>query len=411
MTTESAICTGARWLSIVGIGEDGVEGLSSVAKQLIGSAELVVGGARHLELADNLIRGRRLAWPSPITDAFAEIRRLRGRVVTVLASGDPFHYGVGKQIAEFVPAGEFICLPQPSAFSLAAARMGWPLQDVALVTLHGRPLQSIIRQLRPGARILALSWDSTTPARLAELLGAHRMGQSRITVLEAMGGPRERIRDAAASGFDIADIHPLNTIAIEVTAEPDASIIPLVPGLDDDFFEHDGQLTKREIRAVTLSSLAPLPGQLLWDIGLGAGSVAIEWLLQHASLRAVGIEADSERAGRAARNAAALGVPELHMVQGQAPQALAGLAKPDAVFIGGGMMDDGVFDAAWSALKPGGRLVANAVSLESEVRLADYFGTFGGDLIRLQIARADKIGTVSGWRPAMPVTQWRVRKP
>jgi precorrin-6Y C5,15-methyltransferase (decarboxylating) len=411
MAGETAICTGTRWLSIVGIGEDGVDGLSSVARQLIGSAELVVGGARHLELADGLVRGRRLAWPSPITDAFPEIKRLRGRPVTVLASGDPFHYGVGKQIAEFVPAEEFICLPQPSAFSLAAARMGWPLQDVALVTLHGRPLQSIIRQLKPGARILALSWDGATPARLAELLSAHRMGQSRITVLEAMGGPRERIRHAAASGFDIADIDPLNTIAIEVIAERDASIIPLVSGLDDDFFEHDGQLTKREIRAVTLSSLAPLSGQLLWDIGLGAGSVAIEWLLQHASLRAVGIEADSDRAARAARNAAALGVPELQIVQGQAPQALTGLDRPDAVFIGGGMMDDGVFDAAWSALKPGGRLVANAVSLETEARLADYFGTFGGDLIRLQVARADKIGTVAGWRPAMPVTQWRLRKP
>jgi precorrin-6Y C5,15-methyltransferase (decarboxylating) len=411
MAGEPAICTGARWLSIVGIGENGIEGLSSVARQLIGSAELVVGGARHLELADSLIRGRRMAWPSPMSDGFAEIKRLRGRAVAVLASGDPFHYGVGKQIAEFVPAEEFICLPQPSAFSLAAARMGWPLQDVALVTLHGRPLQSIIRQLKPGARILALSWDGATPARVAELLTAHRMGQSRITVLEAMGGPRERIRHAAASGFDITDIDPLNTIAIEVIAEPEASIIPLVPGLDDEFFEHDGQLTKREIRAVTLSSLAPLPGQLLWDIGLGAGSVAIEWLLQHASLRAVGIEADSDRAARAARNAAALGVPELQIVQGQAPQALAGLARPDAVFIGGGMMDDGVFDAAWSALKSGGRLVANAVSLQTEARLADYFGTFGGDLIRLQIARASKIGGVSGWRPAMPVTQWRVRKP
>jgi precorrin-6Y C5,15-methyltransferase (decarboxylating) len=411
MAGETAICTGVRWLSIVGIGEDGVEGLSSVARQLIGSAELVVGGARHLELADGLIRGQRLAWPNPITDAFPEIKRLRGRAVTVLASGDPFHYGVGKQIAEFVPAEEFICLPQPSAFSLAAARMGWPLQEVSLVTLHGRPLQSIVRQLKPGARILALSWDSTTPARLAELLNAHRMGQSRITVLEAMGGPRERIRHVTASGFDIEDIHPLNTIAIEVIAEPDASIIPVVPGLDDDFFEHDGQLTKREIRAITLSSLAPLPGQLLWDIGLGAGSVAIEWLLQHASLRAVGIEADSDRAARAARNAAALGAPELQIVQGHAPQALAGLARPDAVVIGGGMMDDGVFDAAWSALKPGGRLVANAVSLQTEARLADYFGTFGGDLIRLQLARANKIGAVSGWRPAMPVTQWRVRKP
>ena len=289
--------------------------------------------------------------------------------------------------------------------------MGWPLQDIALVTLHGRALNGIIRHLHPGARILALSWDGTTPRQLAELLAARRMGQSRMTVLEAMGGARERIRHATASDFDIDDIQPLNTIAIEVIAEPDAAIIPLAPGLDDDLFEHDGQLTKREIRAVTLSSLAPLPGELLWDIGLGAGSIAIEWLLQHRSLRAVGIEARRDRADRAARNAAALGVPELEIVQGHAPEVLAGLARPDAVFIGGGMMDDGVFDAAWLALKSGGRLVANAVSLETEARLAGYFQQFGGELIRLQVARADRVGGMSGWRPAMPVTQWRVRKP
>jgi precorrin-6Y C5,15-methyltransferase (decarboxylating) len=411
MMTEPAICTGPRWLSIVGIGEDGVEGLSSVALQLIRSAELVVGGARHLELASELIRGRRLAWPSPISDAFPEIERHRGRAVAILASGDPFHFGVGKQIAAFVQADEFICLPQPSAFSLAAARMGWPLQDVSLVTLHGRALNGIIRHLQPGARILALSWDNATPRKLSELLTTRRMGKSRMTVLEAMGGARERIRHATASNFDIEEIQPLNTIAIEMVAELEAIFIPLAPGLDDDFFENDGQLTKREVRAVTLSSLQPLHGQLLWDIGLGAGSVAIEWLLRHPSLRAIGIEARSDRAGRAARNAAALGVPELEIVQGRAPEALVGLARPDAVFIGGGMMDDGAFDAAWSALKSGGRLVANAVSLETEARLAGYFQHFGGDLVRLQVARADRVGGMSGWRPAMPVTQWRVRKP
>jgi precorrin-6B C5,15-methyltransferase / cobalt-precorrin-6B C5,C15-methyltransferase len=411
MMTEPAICTGPRWLSIVGIGEDGVEGLSSVALQLIRSAELVVGGARHLELASELIRGRRLAWPSPISDAFPEIERHRGRAVAILASGDPFHFGVGKQITAFVQADEFICLPQPSAFSLAAARMGWPLQDVSLVTLHGRALNGIIRHLQPGARILALSWDNATPRKLSELLTTHRMGKSRMTVLEAMGGARERIRHATASNFDIEEIQPLNTIAIEMVAELEAIFIPSAPGLDDDFFENDGQLTKREVRAVTLSSLQPLHGQLLWDIGLGAGSVAIEWLLRHPSLRAIGIEARSDRAGRAARNAAALGVPELEIVQGRAPEALAGLARPDAVFIGGGMMDDGAFDAAWSALRSGGRLVANAVSLETEARLAGYFQHFGGDLVRLQVARADRVGGMSGWRPAMPVTQWRVRKP
>jgi precorrin-6Y C5,15-methyltransferase (decarboxylating) len=411
MNAEPATCTGKRWLSIVGIGEDGVEGLSPIARRLIKSAELVVGGARHLELAGDLICGRPLAWPSPMSDAFGEIKRYRGRSVAVLASGDPFHFGVGKQLAAFVPTEEFVCLPQPSAFSLAAAKMGWSLQDIALVTLHGRALQGIVRYLQPGARILALSWDGATPAKLAELLDARRMGQSRITVFEAMGGPRERIRHATASNFEIEAIVPLNTIAIDVIAEPEAAIVPLAPGLDDALFEHDGQLTKREIRAVTLSSLAPRQDELLWDVGLGAGSVAIEWLLRHPSLSAIGVEARADRADRAARNAAALGVPELQIVQGRAPEALAGLARPDAVFIGGGMTDDGVFEAAWAALKPRGRLVANAVSLETEARLADYFQRFGGDLVRLQVARAEQVGTMFGWRPAMPVTQWRVSKP
>jgi precorrin-6B C5,15-methyltransferase / cobalt-precorrin-6B C5,C15-methyltransferase len=411
MKAEPATCTEQRWLSIIGIGEDGVEGLSIVARRLIGSAELVLGGARHLELADELIKGRRLAWPSPMADAFSEIKRNRGRAVVVLASGDPFHFGVGKQLAAFVPAEEFLCLPQPSAFSLAAARMGWSLQDVSLVTLHGRALQGVVRCLQPGARILALSWDGATPRKLAELLNARRMGQSGINVLEAMGGKRERIRHATASKFDIEDVAPLNTVAIEVVAEPGATIIPLAPGLDDGLFEHDGQLTKREVRAVTLSSLAPRQGELLWDVGLGAGSVAIEWLLTHPSLRAIGIEARGDRADRAARNAVALGVPELEIVQGHAPQALTGLARPDAVFIGGGIMDDGVFESVWAALKSGGRLVANAVTIESEARLIDLFGRFGGDLVRLQVARVDKVGTAFGWRPAMPVTQWRVHKP
>ena len=343
---------------------------------------------------------------SPRSNAIA------GAPSLILASGDPFHFGVGKQIAAFVPADEFICLPQPSAFSLAAARMGWPLQDVSLVTLHGRALNGIIRHLQPGARILALSWDGATPRKLSELLATRRMGQSRMTVLEAMGGARERIRHATASNFDIEEIQPLNTIAIEVVAEPDAVIIPLASGLDDDLFEHDGQLTKREIRAVTLVVAAAAAAANCSGIsGLvrarsrSSGCCSIRRCARSASRRR------SDRAGRAARNAAALGVPELEIVQGHAPQALAGLARPDAVFIGGGMMDDGVFEAAWSALKPGGRLVANAVSLETEAQLAGYFQQFGGDLIRLQVARADRVGAMSGWRPAMPVTQWRVRKP
>ncbi len=413
MTSERATCTATRWLSIVGIGEDGADGLSPVAQKLIAAAELVIGGKRHLALADGLIRGRKLAWPSPIGAAMPEIEKHRGRPVVVLASGDPFHYGVGDLLLRSIPAAETLCLPQPSAFSLAASRLGWSLQDVALVSLHGRALEGIVRHLQPGARILALSWDGETPSKLAKLLIERGMGGSSITVLEAMGGPRERVRRATAKDFDLGEIAALNTIALEVTASPDATVLGLAPGLDDALFEHDGQLTKREVRAVTLSALAPRQGELLWDVGLGAGSIAIEWLQRHPSLKAIGIEDQPERAARAARNAAALGTPDLLIVQKRAPEAFADLPRPDAVFIGGGLSDSGVFEAAWSALKSGGRLVANAVSLQSEARLIEFFQRHGGELVRLEVAKAGKAGTggVFVWRPAAPIVQWRARKP
>src|SRR5712671_4195110 len=404
MTNERPTCTAVRWLSIVGIGEDGVAGISPIAQKLIASAELVVGGKRHLGLADGLIRGRRLAWPSPIGAALPEIEKHRGRPVVVLASGDPFHYGVGELLLRGIPADETLCLPQPSSFSLAAARLGWSLQDVALVSLHGRALEGIARYLQPGARILALSWDGGTPVKLAKLLESRGLGGSSMTVLEGMGGPRERIQRTAAKDFVFGEISPLNTVALEIAASPAATILGLAPGLDDSLFEHDGQLTKREVRAVTLSALAPRHGELLWDVGLGAGSIAIEWLLRHPSLKAIGIEAEPERAARAARNAAALGTPDLEIVQGRAPESLRNLPKPDAVFIGGGLAEPGLLDAAWSALKPGGRLVANAVSLGSEARLIEHFQRHGGELTRLEVAKAGKAGTgsVFVWRPAAP---------
>lgn len=390
-----------------------MEGLSPVAQKLVASAELVVGGKRHLGLAKTLIRGRTLAWPSPIGDALPEIEKHRGRPVVVLASGDPFHYGVGDLLLRSIPASETLCLPNASAFSLAAARLGWSLQDVALVSLHGRALEGIVRHLQPGARILALSWDGETPATLAKFLVERGMGSSGLTVLEAMGGPGERARSTTAAGFDIADIAPLNTIALQVTAAEDATVLPLTPGLDDSLFEHDGQLTKREVRAVTVSALAPRQGELLWDIGLGAGSVAIEWLLRHPSLKAIGIEAEPQRAARAARNAAVLGTPDLQIVQKRAPEGFAGLPSPDAVFIGGGLSRTDLFEAAWAALKPGGRLVANAVSIQSEARLIEYFQRHGGELVRLEVSKAGKAGTggVFVWRPAAPIVQWRARKP
>jgi len=413
MTSERATCTAVRWLSIVGIGEDGVAGLSPVAQKLIASAELVVGGKRHLGLANGLIRGRRLAWPSPIDAALPEIEKHRGRPVVVLASGDPFHYGVGDLLLRSIPADETLCLPQSSSFSLAASRLGWSLQDVALVSLHGRALEGIVRYLQPGARILALSWDGDTPAKLARLLVERSMGDSALTVLEAMGGPRERVRRTTAAGFDLGNVAPLNTIALEVAASDGAVVLGLAPGLADSLFEHDGQLTKREVRAVTLSALAPHQGELLWDVGLGAGSIAVEWLLRHPSLKAIGIEAEPERAARAARNAASLGTPDLEIVQKRAPEAFDGLPTPDAIFLGGGLSDPAVFEAAWSALKPGGRLVANAVSLQSEARLIELFQRHGGELVRLDVAKAGKAGTgaVFVWRPAAPIIQWRARKP
>ena len=402
-----------RWLSIVGIGEDGIDGLSPVAQRLISDAELVVGGKRHLALADPLIKGQRLAWPSPISDALPEIARHRGRPVAVLASGDPFHYGVGDLLLRAIPADETLCLPRPSAFSLAAARLGWSLQDVALVSLHGRALEGIVRHLQPGARILALSWDGETPAKLAALLQARSFGDSAITVLERMGGAAERVRRTTAKGFDLKKIEPLNTIALEVIGSTSVAF-GLAPGLDDSLFEHDGQLTKRDVRAITVSALAPRQGELLWDVGVGAGSIAIEWLLRHPSLQAIGIEEGAERAARATRNAAALGTPDLRIVQGHAPEALAGLPAPDAVFIGGGLGDAGVFEAVWSALKPGGRLVANAVSLGSEAMLIELFQRHGGELTRIEIAKsgpAGRSGKVFVWRPAAPIIQWRVTKP
>jgi len=399
-----------RWLSIVGIGEDGVDGLSPVAWRLVSDAELVIGGKRHLGLADPLIKSRRLSWPSPIGDILPELEKVRGRPVTVLASGDPFHYGVGDLLMRAVPADETLCLPQPSSFSLAASRLGWSLQDVTPVSLHGRTLEGIVRHLQPGAHILALSWDGETPGKLATLLQARGFGDSRLTVLERMGGPGERIRRATAKDFDLGKVEPLNTIALEVVG-PASAALSLAPGLDDSLFEHDGQLTKRDVRAVTLSALAPRQGDLLWDVGLGAGSIAIEWLLRHPSLK--GIEEDDERAARVARNAAALGTPDLRIVQGAAPAALAGLPAPDAVFIGGGLGDAKLFEAAWLALKPGGRLVANAVSLGSEAMLIRLFQHNGGELTRIEIAKSGAVGRsgkVFVWRPAAPIIQWRVTK-
>jgi precorrin-6B C5,15-methyltransferase / cobalt-precorrin-6B C5,C15-methyltransferase len=410
MAVSALDITSRPWLSIIGMGEDGVDGLSPVARQLVASAELVVGGARHLDLASELVRGEQLAWPSPIDAALPQILARRGTPVAVLASGDPFHFGIGSRLAAIVARDEILCLPQPSAFALAAARLGWALQDTRTISLHGRALHGVMRHLHPGARILALAWDGTTPGKLAALLTERGLGDSRLTVLERMGGPHERVLHARAKGGVPEDVDPLNTIALEVVAGPHSRLATFATGRSDDLFANDGQLTKREVRAVTISSLAPRHGELLWDIGLGAGSVAIEWLLCDPSLRAIGIEERADRAANAIRNAAELGATDLQIVGGHAPDALSGLPAPDAVFIGGGL-GDGVLDAAWVALTSGGRMVANAVTLEGESVLLAAFQRYGGELSRIGIARADPLGGLHGWRPAMPVTHWRAVKP
>ncbi len=396
----------APWLSIVGMGEDGISGLTSAARAFLSSAEIVFGGKRHLSFAAPLIRGAARPWPSPFERGIEEVVALRGRPVCVLASGDPFFFGVGAVLARHIDTAEMVTVPSPSAFSLAAARLAWSLPDTALLSLHGRDLDLVRPHLQPEARILALTSDADAPRALAELLAQTGFSRSRLTVLEALGGPRERVRTTTAAEFDLADVHDLNTVGIDVIADADARVIPRAPGLADDMFEHDGQITKRELRAVTLSSLAPRRGELLWDIGAGAGSVAIEWMLCDTSLSAIAIEERADRAARIRRNAVALGVPGLQIVEGAAPGALAGLAAPSAVFIGGGAADPGVLDAAVAALKPGGRLVVNAVTLATENELLARHAAMGGALTRIAIARAQALGDETGWRPAMPITQW-----
>jgi precorrin-6B C5,15-methyltransferase / cobalt-precorrin-6B C5,C15-methyltransferase len=401
--------TRERWLAVVGIGEDGIDGLSPAARRLVAQAAFVVGGERHLAFAGPMT-AETLVWPSPIENALDAIEARRDERVCVLASGDPFFFGVGAMLMRRFAADEMICAPAPSAFALAAARLGWNEQDCALLSLHGRPLEAIIPHLRPGARILALSWDDATPAKLAALLAARGMGRSKLTVCEAMGGGNERIRETQAEGFALENVAALNTIALEVAADRGARVLPRAAGLPDDWFEHDGQITKREIRAMTLSQLAPSRGEFLWDVGSGSGSVAIEWMLADPANGAVAIEARHDRAARIACNALSFGVPALSVVAGEAPQAFADLPRPDAIFIGGGAGSPGLIDRAIGALSAGGRLVVNTVTLETQAACVDWRARWGGDLMQIAIAHAEPLGRYSGWRATMPIVQWRLEK-
>ena len=398
-----------RWLSIVGIGEDGIYGLSPIGRRLIETAEHVFGGERHLALARPVIRGGSTPWPSPFD--IAPLLERRGERVAVLASGDPFHFGVGNLIIRHIPLAEMLVVPAPSAFSLAASRLGWSLAETVTLSLHGRSIDLVRPHLFEGERILALTSNEAAPWEVAALLARIGFGRSRLTVLEALGGRDETIRSATAAGFDLDNITPLNVLAIEAHAGPGARILARAAGLPDEMFETDGQITKHEIRAMALAALSPRPGELLWDIGAGSGSIAIEWMLADRRSRAIAIESSEERADRILRNAHAFGVPELMIVQGRAPEALAGLPTPNAVFIGGGSTEPGVIEAGRAVLAPHGRLVVNAVTLEAEALLLAQHAAVGGSLTRISLDRARPLGSRIGWEPARPVLQWSWVKP
>ncbi|WP_233272808.1 precorrin-6y C5,15-methyltransferase (decarboxylating) subunit CbiE [Paraburkholderia acidisoli] len=430
---------GKAWLTVIGIGDDGYAGLAREARRALFDAAIVTGGARHLAMLPARVRARREAWPQPFSvtallayraahvdveanvhaaadanvdvDADAENHAKHG--VCVLASGDPMLFGVGATLARHLAPGEMRVLPAPSSLSLAAARLGWALQDTAMVSLVGRPLDALRRQLYARSRVLALSADGRTPAALAALLAEAGFGATRLTVFEHLGGPCERRIDGRADAWHAGEVAALNLVAFECASETPAvaQAWTLTPGLPDEAYRHDGQLTKRDVRALTLARLAPTPGALLWDVGAGSGSIGIEWLRAHAACRAIAIEANAERQRFIEHNRAALGVPGLQLVAGRAPDALAGLATPDAVFIGGGVTVPGVLESCWAALAPGGRLVANAVTVQSEAALVTWRAQHGGTLTRLGIGEAEPLGRFDTWRQALPVTLYEAVKP
>ena len=395
------------WLHIVGIGEDGMEGLVPATRAVVEAAEIIIGGERHHRLTENL-DAQRMAWPQPFDALISTIEELRGRRVVILATGDPLWFSIGARIGREIDPAEIVYHPQLSAFQLAAARMGWSLPDVETLTVHGRPVEQMIAFIQPDARLLVLTTGAETPAQIATFLTDRGFGGSKITVLAAMGGKDEARFDGIAADWG-HEVPAFNTLAVECIAAPDAALLPRVPGLADDLFQSDGTMTKQEVRAATVAKLMPMRGALLWDIGTGCGSVAIEWMRAARYARAIGIEPRADRRAMAAANALALGVPKLALIDGTVPEALHGLDAPDAIFIGGGLSRD-TFAAAWAALRPLGRLVANAVTLESEAELIALHKTYGGDLVKLAVHRAEPVGRLTGWRPLMPVTQWSLVK-
>lgn len=389
-------------MTIVGIGEDGAEGLCAASRAALDRAELVIGPARHLALLPP-ISCAMIEWPVPFADGVALLLEYRGRRVVMLASGDPFWFGAGTSVTRHLDRGEWVAHPALSTFTLAAARLGWALQQVSCLGLHAAPLERLRPQLVPGRRFLVLLRDGPAVSALAGYLASQGFGGSALHVLEALGGPRERVRCVTADAFCFDDVaHP---VAVGIDCQGDGAALPLCSGRPDAWFASDGQITKRPIRALTLSALAPRPGELLWDIGAGSGSIGIEWLLTHTDNRVCAIEADPVRADRARANAALFGLDRLEILTGKAPDRLPDGPRPDAVFIGGGLSER-LLERLWAKLPAGTRLVANAVTLESEALIARWHGLKGGDLLRIELADATPLGTRHGWRSRYPVVQW-----
>ncbi len=394
-----------KWLSIVGIGESGLVELSPSARGLYDRATIIVGGHRHLAMLDPNDRRDRIVWTSPLEDSIESILQHRGKLVCVLASGDPLCYGIGVTLLRYVSIDEINIIPAPSTFSLVCARLGWSSTAVETLSLCGRSPDFLAIILAPNAKLILLSAGADTPQIVADLLTQHGYGDSRMTVLEHIGGERERSISGIARSWSKPDLAALNAIAIECVISPNTTPLNRLPGLPDNAYHHDGQLTKREVRAITLAALAPMPGELLWDVGAGCGSIGIEWLRSHPSCRAMAIEQHSHRLAFITDNMAALGTPHLQLIQGKAPAALADLPTPDAIFIGGGTTSDGLLDTCWGALRSGGRLVANAVTVESELQLLQWHRQVGGELSRIAIQRTQSIGNFLGWKPLIPITQ------
>lgn len=397
-------------ISVVGIGADGWAGLSDEAREAVLSADAVVGSARQLALVPASAAARR-EWPSPIAPLVDEL--VAGTVGTqpcVLASGDPMLHGIGTTLARRVGREQLRVYPQVSAFSIACARLAWDAAGVELVSLVARPVETVVARLAPGRRLVVYVDGPTGAAKLAATLSASGYDQGRFVVLEQLGGEHERVTDTTAAAWGEREASGIHCVAVEC----DPAVMPLAagsaPGLPDEVYESDGQITKWVVRAAALAALRPLPHQLLWDIGAGSGSIGIEWLRAEATASAIAVESRPDRAARVARNARALGVPRLQVVEGRAPACLAGLDHPNAVFIGGGVTADGLVNTCWSALAPGGRLVANAVTLEAASVLQEAHGRFGGALTRIGVEHAEPLGGFTAWRPQLAVTQWSVQR-